>query len=59
MFKECCCRRQVKLFHVGLLGRAFSGVLVWCSLVIAAVAKIVVNASRLRTMGVKLMPHGV
>ena len=33
--------------------------LVWCSLIIAVVAKTKVNASRLRTIGVKRMPHGV
>jgi len=33
--------------------------LVWCSLMIAAVAKIVVRVSRLRVTGVSLMPQGV
>ena len=33
--------------------------LVWCSLITAAVAKTSVSANRLRTIGVKRMPHGV
>lgn len=33
--------------------------LVWCSRVMAAVAKMVVRASRLRVTGVVFTPHGV
>ena len=36
-----------------------SFVLAWCSRVMAAVAKVVVRARRLRVTGVALMPHGV
>ena len=38
--------------------RLFS-VFVWCSLMIAAVDNVRVNASRLMVMGVRRMPHGV
>lgn len=36
-----------------------SEVAVWFSLIIATVAKIVVRESKLRTVGVKRIPHGV
>jgi len=39
--------------------RAFPFSLAWCSLMMAAVAKTVVRARRLRVTGVVLMPHGV
>ncbi len=41
------------------MGYCFSLSLAWCSLMIAAVVKIVVRASRLRVTGVVLIPHGV
>ena len=44
----------VHVFSVVLVG-----VYAVCSLIIAAVANMVVSASRLRTMGVRRMPQGV
>jgi len=35
------------------------GLAVWCSRMIAAVARVSVSAVRLRVIGVSLMPHGV
>ena len=69
MFKEVCsrginyrfviCLRCGNVFWV-LAVRVFVFLVwVWCSLSMAAVAKVMVRPSRLRTIGVSLMPHGV
>ena len=50
--RSACFRHYTFLF---LLSR----IVVSCSLIIATVAKIVVSESKLRTIGVKRMPHGV